>query len=200
MVRPLVLLISSFIFPLIFFSLSFLFYVFSAWGHRFHHKRSFFLSVGRDRIELSVVYRVPPGDEARKLRVMADKNRDGFIDSDELKMLGEFISLDAMKGFKVTLQGRSVNIHITDLRIDMSPEANSSFEINAFFKVPVWLSPAPPPPSFKIGLYEDRFEHSHVSVQSSFRVKIIKGELKYEDGVYTGEIKRAKPVVMEFQW
>ncbi len=168
-------------------------------AHKLYHQRSFDLFIGEDKIELYVIYRVPPGEKAYKIRKKADLNLNNFIDDDEIEIVKNELIVEALSGFRVTLQGYPVNIRISDVKLDLARESYSSLEISAFITVPIWLAPAPPPPSFKIGIIEEKFEHSHIRIKSQFKIKTEKGKIKLKDGLFHGELRRFSPIIIRVQ-
>lgn len=183
------------------FFLLFLCFLPEGFSHRIRHIRELFLYIGKSKIELRISYVIPAGDRALNIRKRFDINKNGFIDDRELKHLKRFVARDAVKGLKITFQKRPVNIYAYDVNLDFARESDLSLEIRADLKVPIWLAPAPPPPYFKVGIMEERFSHTHITVKSEFsRVKFEKGKLSEGEGFFYGEIKRFEPLVIKVLW
>ncbi len=172
----------------------------SSFAHKVFHRRAVELYVGKGKIELRMIYRIPPGEKAVFTRKKFDFNKNGFIDEDELDVLKTHIAFEALRGFTITFQGRKVNMYAVDTEVQMARESNSSLEITIFLTVPIWLAPAPPPPHFKVGLMEEMFEHTHVTLRSDFNVRFVRGKLKPVEGErkWTGTIKRFSPLIIRF--
>lgn len=184
------------VFTPIFFSL----FIFSVFAHRIEHIRELYLYIGRSKIELSISYTIPAGDRAFQIRKKFDTNKDGFLDDSELEYMRRFVAHDAVKGLKITFQERPVNIYAYNINLDLARESDSSLEILSSLTVPIWLAQAPPPPYFKVGIMEERFHHTHIKVKSDFKVKFESSKLQEGEGIFYGEIKRAKPLIIKVLW
>jgi hypothetical protein len=171
-----------------------------SYAHKIEHVRTLKLYVGEDKITLSIIFRVPPGKKAFELRKKADLNKDDFIDDEEIKIIKDIISFEATKGISIRFQEKPVNIKVMSVDLETARESYSSMEITALVQVAVWLAPAPPPPYFKIGIVEREYHHTHVIVETPFKIKKVKGKIKVDDeGRYVGEIERFSPLILTFE-
>ncbi len=171
-----------------------------SYAHKIEHVRTLKLYVGEDKITLSIIFRVPPGKKAFELRKKADLNKDDFIDDEEIKIIKDIISFEATKGISIRFQEKPVNIKVMSVDLETARESYSSMEITALVQVAVWLAPAPPPPYFKIGIVEREYHHTHVIVETPFKIKKVKGKIKVDDeGRYVGEIERFSPLILIFE-
>lgn len=185
---------SRFIFTFIFVCF---FYFVPCYAHKIEHLRELYLYIGTNSIYLRVVYLIPAGDRAFKIRKKFDTNGNGFVDDSELDGLKRYIAQDAVKGLRVSFQERPVNIYTYNVVLDFARESDSSLEISASLNVPIWLSQAPPPPYFKIGITEERFSHTHINIESPFKLQFSGYKFKEENGVFYGDVVRAKPLVVK---
>jgi hypothetical protein len=171
-----------------------------SYAHKIEHVRTLKLYVGEDKITLLIIFRVPPGKKAFELRKKADLNKDDFIDDEEIKIIKDIISFEATKGISIRFQEKPVNIKVMSVDLETARESYSSMEITALVQVAVWLAPAPPPPYFKIGIVEREYHHTHVIVETSFKIKKVKGKIEIDDeGRYVGEIERFSPLILIFE-
>jgi hypothetical protein len=171
-----------------------------SYAHKIEHVRTLKLYVGEDKITLSIIFRVPPGKKAFELRKKADLNKDDFIDDEEIKIIKDIISFEATKGISIRFQEKPVNIKVMSVDLETARESYSSMEITALVQVAVWLAPAPPPPYFKIGIVEREYHHTHIIVETPFKIKKVKGKIKIDDeGRYVGEIERFSPLILIFE-
>lgn len=189
MIRIIIIFISTFFF---FYSLLSL-----AYAHQIEHLRELYLYIGTDKVYLRIIYHIPAGDRAFKIRKKFDTNGDGFIDDSESEALKRYVAQDAVKGLKISFQERPVNIYTYNVVLDFARESSSSLEISASLNVPIWLAQAPPPPYFKIGLVEERFGHTHISIESVFKLKFSGYKFKEGDGIFYGELIRTKPLAVK---
>lgn len=167
-----------------------------ALSHHTKYVREFYVSIGKNKTELHISYVVPAGDRSFKIRKRFDTNRDGFLDDIEIEHLKRYMVQDALKGVRITFQGRPVRIYAQSVKIELARESISSLEIKSYLVVPIWLALHPPPPYFEVGIVEERFQKAYIALKSDFRVRFSGGSLLKSDGVFHGEIKRAKPFVI----
>ncbi|GBD03312.1 hypothetical protein HRbin19_00593 [bacterium HR19] len=169
--------------------------------HKIEHRRYIKLYVGQDKITLFIVFRVPPGEEAFKIRKKNDTNRNDFIDDDELERIRDILAFESIKGLSVRFQKRPVNIKVIRKDVELARESYSSLEITGIFEIAIWLAPAPPPPKFTISITETLYDHSHLELESQFKFKVVKGKLSEdEEGKIVGELKRFEPISITFEW
>ncbi len=171
-----------------------------SYTHKIDHVRTLKLYVGDDRITLTIIFRIPPGKKAFELRKKADVNKDDFIDDEETKIIKDILSFEATKGISIRFQEKPVNIKVMSVDLETAKESYSSAEITAFVQVAIWLAPAPPPPYFKIGIVEREYHHTHIIVETPFKIKKVKGKIEIDDeGKYVGEIERFSPLILKFE-
>jgi hypothetical protein len=170
-------------------------------SHKIEHRRYIKLYVGQDKITLLIVFRVPPGESAFKIRKENDINRNDFIDDDELERIKDMLAFESIRGLSVRFQKRPVNIKVIRKDVELARESYSSLEITGIFEVAIWLAPAPPPPKFSISITENLYDHSHLELESQFKFKVEKGKLSEdEEGKIVGELKRFEPISITFEW
>lgn len=74
-------------------------------AHRFEHPRQLRIGLDADRILVSMVFDLDPGEPSRTARQLFDRNTDGQIDEDERALLERWMERTALRFFEVSATG-----------------------------------------------------------------------------------------------
>jgi hypothetical protein len=72
-------------------------------AHRFEHPRQLRVGITKERIVVSMIYDLDPGERSRTARQLFDRNTDGQVEPDEQKLLEAWMERTALRFFSISL-------------------------------------------------------------------------------------------------
>lgn len=121
------------------------------YGHRFEHPRQIRLGMKRDRVVVSMIYDLNPGEPSRTARQLFDRNTDGVIDEGERALLESWMERTALRFFSVSLSrpdGASEQIGFETLRREghrttLPSSATETVGLSLLLSAPLPSGPGP---------------------------------------------------------
>lgn len=109
-----------------------------AQAHEFEHPKAVQIGVRPSSLVVAVSYDVNPGNEARMLRALFDRDADGRLGADEEKLLSQYLERTAMLFFDMKIQSETAQMvrrEATSDRTGLPVDANSSMGIRLLYTV-----------------------------------------------------------------